>query len=184
MPQAQVIYRRTAHGSAELISRRPSLEPALNSLLLLVDGQRSGDELLRIVLRLGAPGDSLEKLQIGNYIQRVHRATEGVKAPILESAADTAQDEALFELDDEPDSPKRKTLTDAERRASLYKYLIEAVKKHLGLKGFIYHMKVEKAVTLAELLDLIDPLGNAIAKAQGLDAANRFMAQGRQLTRA
>ena len=57
----------------------------------------------------------------------------------------------------------------------MYQHLIGAAKQHLGLTGFIYHLKVQKAATLEELSDLVSPLGKAIAKAKGTDAANAFL---------
>ena len=67
------------------------------------------------------------------------------------------------------------TLTDIERRAKLYQHLIAAAKQHLGLTGFIFHLKVEKAVTLQELRGLVGPLGKAIAKAKDTETANAFL---------
>ena len=58
--------------------------------------------------------------------------------------------------------------------------VIKVTKKHLGLKGFLFHLKVEKAVTLAERRALIEPLAEAIAKAKGMAAANEFLEISRE----
>ena len=58
--------------------------------------------------------------------------------------------------------------------------VIEVTKKYLGLEGFIFHLKAEKAVTLAERRALIEPLAEAIATAKGMAAANEFLEISRE----
>ena len=157
MNEGQIIYELTSQGETELMARRSDLGPVLNSLLVLVNGKRTQDDLITVVARLGAPTNSISMLEAGGYIQQL----------------DAAGSRTALTPDDSPNGAV--TLTDTERRARLYQHLIEAAKQHLGLKGFIYHLKVEKAVTLADLSDLVSPLGEAIAKAKGKDAANAFL---------
>ena len=157
MNEGQIIYELTSQGETELMARRADLGPVLNSLLVLVNGKRTQDDLITVVTRLGAPTNSISMLEAGGYIQQL----------------DAAGSRTALTPDDSPNGAV--TLTDTERRARLYQHLIEAAKQHLGLKGFIYHLKVEKAVTLADLSDLVSPLGEAIAKAKGKDAANAFL---------
>ena len=73
-------------------------------------------------------------------------------------------------------------MSDADRSAKPYAHLIGAAKQHLGLKGFVYHLKVEKAVTLSERRALIEPLGEAIAKAKGMAAAKEFLEISREFS--
>ena len=157
MNEGQIIYELTSQGETELMARRSDLGPVLNSLLVLVNGKRTQDDLITVVTRLGAPTNSISMLEAGGYIQQL----------------DAAGSRTALTPDDSPNGAV--TLTDTERRARLYQHLIEAAKQHLGLKGFIYHLKAEKAVTLADLSDLVSPLGEAIAKAKGKDAANAFL---------
>ena len=164
MNDGQIVYKRTAQGETALMARRSDLGPALNSLLVLVNGRTTRDDLMTVVTRLGAPANSLSMLEVGGYIEPL----DARGAPAALAAGDSPN----------ADVP----LTDIERRAKLYQHLIEATKQHLGLKGFIYHLKVEKAVTLADLLALVSPLGEAIAKAKGTEAANAFLKIVRPLT--
>ena len=157
MNQDQIVYKRTSQGETELMARRSDLGPVLNSLLVLVNGKTTREDLMTIVTRLGAPANSLSMLEVGGYIQPLN--ARGAPAALTPG-----------------DSPNAEvTLTDTERRAKLYQHLIGAAKQHLGLAGFIYHLKVEKAVTLEDLRDLVSPLGKAIAKAKGTDTANAFL---------
>ncbi len=157
MNDGQIVYKRTAQGETALLARRSDLGPVLNSLLVLVNGRTTRDDLMTVVTRLGAPANSLSMLEVGGYIGPLD--TRGAPAALATG-----------------DSPNANlTLTDIERRARLYQHLIEAVKQHLGLTGFIYHLKVEKAVTLQDLSDLVGPLGKAIAKAKNPETSNAFL---------
>lgn len=157
MNEGQIIYERTSQGETELMARRSDLGPVLNSLLVLVNGKTTRDDLMTVVTRLGAPANSLSMLEVGGYIEPFN----GRGALAAPTPGDSPEAEV--------------TLSDTERRARLYPHLIGAVKQHLGFAGFVYNLKVEKAVTLADLRDLVSPLGEAIAKAKGKDAANAFL---------
>lgn len=157
MNQDQIIYKRTAQGETALMARRSDLGPLLNSLLVLVNGRATREDLMTVVTRLNAPANSLSMLEVGGYIQP-HNAP-GVPA------APTAGGFPNADV----------TLTDIERRAKLYQHLIAAAKQHLGLTGFIFHLKVEKAVTLQDLRGLVGPLGKAIAKAKDRETASAFL---------
>lgn len=157
MNEGQIVYKRTLQGNNELMARHSDLGPVLNSLLVLVNGRATRDDLMTVVTRLGAPANSINMLEAGGYI----------------GPADAAGTRATLTAHDAPGSTA--PLTDTERRARLYEHLIGAVKQHLGLTGFMYHLKVEKAVTLSDLNELIGPVGKAIAKARGAEAADAFL---------
>lgn len=154
MDRSSLIYTRTPRGNAELNARQSALDAAANSLLILIDGKRTHRELLVVARRLGSPLDCLDRMETGGYIAREERQAEA-----LPPQADF--DESHF--------------SDAELHALLYRNLIAAAKTHLGLKRFLFHIKIEKAVSIKNLRALIDPLGDAIAKARGLTTANEFV---------
>ena len=164
MPGNRTVYTRTPLGNSELLARRSDLGPALNSLLVLVNGRTTQKDLMTVVERLGAPANSINMLETGGYIQRL--GARGLSAE--PAAADSIQGAA--------------TPTDAQRLDLLYKHMIGAARQHLGVKGVFFHLKVEKAATLEDYRVLVDPLGNAIAKAKGMDTANAFLKVARSLT--
>ena len=163
MPGNRTVYTRTPLGNSELLARRSDLGPALNSLLVLVNGRTIQKDLMTVVERLGAPANSISMLETGGYIQQL--GTGGLPE---ETAADLIQGAA--------------TPTDAHRLVLLYQHMIGAARQHLGVKGVFFHLKVEKAATLEDYRVLVDPLGNAIAKAKGMDTANAFLKVARSLT--
>jgi hypothetical protein len=150
-----MIYTRTEKGKEEVGARRHALDARLNSVLFLVDGKRTRDDINLLVKRLGNPADSLDRLVEGGYVQTVE------KPPAPAKVADSATH----------------SRADSDLQNVLYQHLIAAAKKHLGMRGFMFHLKIEKAVDLTELRALITPMSEAIAKSQGLATANRFVAE-------
>lgn len=154
MRSTTAIYTRTPRGNAELNARKSALDAASNSLLILIDGKRSQHELLAVAHRLGAPTNCLHQLETGGYVAR-----QELEGEVLPPPPDF--DESHF--------------SDVELHALLYRNLIDAAKAHLGLKGFLFHIRIEKAVSIKDMRALIEPLGEAIAKARGLTQANEFI---------
>ena len=169
----------TANGVdlADVIKRATMEDIRLGAMLTLgiAFGLRK-KEMLRIKPWRADKGTSLEidgsvakngryrnMLETGGYIQRL-----GARGLPEETAADLIQGAA--------------TPTDVQRLDLLYKHMIGAARQHLGVKGVFFHLKVEKAATLEDYRVLVDPLGNAIAKAKGMDTANAFLKVARSLT--
>ena len=164
MMAGQTIYARTPKGDEELKARHSELGAVVNGLLMLVNGRRSRDDLMSVANRLGAPPDCLDQLISRGFIE-----LPAAPAPVAVAvAAPMDRSSAVGPM------------SDADCSEKLYAHLIGAAEQHLGLKGFLYHLKVEKAVTLAERRALIEPLGEAIAKAKGLAAAKEFFETSRE----
>ncbi len=172
---ANAIYGRTPKGNDELRLRHSQLGPVVNGLLMLVNGQRSHYDLIDIGRRLSAPVDCLDLLLAHGFIELAPQS-QSQAAALTETAAPVSTAS--------PASPASTgTLeSDSERRAALYVHLISAVKTNLGLRGFSFHLKVEKAVTLAELRALVSPVAEAIAAAKGATARGDFLRAANQLT--
>jgi hypothetical protein len=168
MEKGQTIYVRTPQGDAELKLRHSALGPVVNGLLMLVNGQRTLSELVSVASKLGAPTQTIEQLRADGYIQLAPpRVASGHTrpAPLTDAAP-------LLES-----TPVMDGWSDNDRRAFLYQTLIETAKKHLGLGGFVYHLKIERAVTLQELRDLAKPIGEAVARSKGPSVARALMKQ-------
>ena len=65
MNQDQIVYKRTSLGNKELMARHSDLGPVLNSLLVLVNGRATREDLMTLVTRLGAPANSRSMLETG-----------------------------------------------------------------------------------------------------------------------
>jgi hypothetical protein len=164
-----MIYTRTEKGNEEFGTRRHALDARLNSVLILVDGKRTRDDINFLLKRLGNPADSLDRLVEGGYVR-----------PIEEPPAPPAvADSAVPHSGDPVHSSILPTHSRAESDLQnvLYQHLIAAAKKYLGIRGFMFHLKIEKAIDLPELRALITPMSEAIAKSKGLATANGFIAE-------
>jgi hypothetical protein len=172
-----MIYTRTDKGHGEVGARRPVLSARLNSVLFLVDGKRTRDDIDALVKRLGNPADSLDQLVEGGYVQFVE------KPPVPVPVQVTVADGAVPDTGDPVHSSMLPThsLADSALQNVLYQHLIAAAKKYLGMRGFMFHLKIEKAIDLPELRALITPMSEAIAKSKGMSTANSFIAEIRAL---
>jgi hypothetical protein len=171
-----MIYTRTEKGNVEVGSRHHALDARLNSVLILVDGKRTRDDIDSLIKRLGNPADSLDRLVEGGYVRLIEAA------PAPPAVADSA---AKHPSGSVPSSilPTH-SRADSDLQNVLYQHLIAAAKKYLGMRGFMFHLKIEKAIDLPELRALITPMSEAIAKSKGLATANSFIAEMEALVQA
>jgi hypothetical protein len=83
------IYDKTAKGREEITTRRYQLAPRLRTLLVLVDGRRPEDELLRNVAGLGLTADAMQELLAQQFIV-LSTSYSTIEAPLLDAAEMTA----------------------------------------------------------------------------------------------
>ncbi|MTV37545.1 hypothetical protein [Duganella radicis] len=161
------IYDKTAKGREEIATRKFQLASRLRALLVLVDGHRSEQELLRNVAGLGLTAAALQELQEQGYIVL---ATSYVSLPEPEATAP-------------PPSPSLpESAVDPVRQfQSVYDFYNKTIKSTMGLRGFTLQLKVEKAGSVDELRQLRDPYVEAVQKAKGRDMAALLAQQLDQL---
>lgn len=147
------VYVKTAAGREEIDARTRKLAPGLRSVLLVVDGRRSGAELASMAQRLHAPADSLQQLSALGLIE------PGGGAGVV---AETTTEDTMSEP--------------ARRYRMLSELLSDAVRQHLGLRGFLMQLKIERCSNAADVEQLVPEMQAAIAKARG-DAVAQSWAQ-------
>ncbi len=178
------IYRKTEAGLDEIKTRARKLDHKLRALLLIVNSERREQELLSQLDGMGVGKESLSQLVQMLLVEAVPEAAETRPAPAQPAPA--AEDSNLFSLyamrrveapgagtqaavtalatggADTPHSP-------AEIRAyqRLYHFYTDVIGQHLGLRGYLMQVKVEKATDLPSLTALRDPLHAALLKAKG-----------------
>lgn len=149
--QGKAVPNKTAAGRDEIESRARKLPASLRSILLLVDGQRSASQLREVVNGLHAPADALDQLLALGLIVDA--------APANPSTA--------------PANPSTSAET-ANRYSVLYALMSDAVREHLGLRGYFLQLKIERCGDAQELLALLSDLAAAVAKARGTELAREF----------
>jgi hypothetical protein len=188
------IYRKTDAGHDEIKSRARKLDHKLRALLLIVNGERRQKELLAQVGGMGVGPEAFDILLEQQLIDvlpetQATQAAQPPRAPLKGSnrAPAAAEDSNLFSLYSmrrvEPPQPAaEQTASNADRAGQeepthsaeeiqayqrLYHFYTDIISQHLGLRGYVMQVKVEKATDLPALIALRDPLHAALLKAKG-----------------
>jgi len=157
---ADDIYRKTALGVAEIQGRRLKLSPRLRTMLILVDGVQTEEQLLEGAAGVGAPADFLVQLKAAGLVELASAGSGAATVPSGNSASASAG------------GAKDSFTRFREAKNFMNTTIVEA----LGIKSFMFTMKLERANGLDELADLVDAFRTALAGAKGDDYA-RVMTQ-------
>ncbi|CAG2127203.1 hypothetical protein LMG31506_00380 [Cupriavidus yeoncheonensis] len=187
------IYRKTEAGLDEIKTRARKLDHKLRALLLIVNGERREQELLSQLDGMGVGSESLDQLAQMALVEAVPEAAR--TQPATSKAAPDAEDSNLFSLYamrrvEAPGSAQAPVAalapasadtphSEADIRAyqRLYHFFTDVVSQHLGLRGYVMQVKVEKATDLPSLIALRDPLHAALLKAKGEITAQAITGQ-------
>ncbi|MBA5605918.1 hypothetical protein H3H36_11160 [Duganella sp. FT3S] len=183
------IYDKTAKGREEIATRRYQLAPRLRTLLVMVDGHRPEDELLRNVAGLGLTADAMQELLAQQFIV-LSTSYSTIDTPLVEAdevmaapatAAAPVPAPLMPQAPPAPAAAAPATLTKAERFQALYDFYNKTIKSTIGLRGFTLQLKVEKAACVEDFRDLRRPYLDAVLKAKGGELAQRLGEQLDQL---
>ncbi|RRN56529.1 hypothetical protein EIM48_08345 [Pseudoxanthomonas sp. SGNA-20] len=162
------IYRKTEAGRDEIRDRARKLPPQLRTVLLMVDGQRTLAELRQVAAGVKAPEDALERLLAEGLIEPV---SNGFDAAGLAQAARGGGPGAPVPAVAEEEPPPARTADEANEYVRLYEAMSEAVRAHLGLRGYFMQLKIERCTDAAGLREVLPELRQALAKARGEEFA-------------
>jgi hypothetical protein len=160
------IYDKTDKGREEIATRKFQLASRLRALLVLVDGRRSEEELLRNVAGIGLTQSALQELLEQGYILLT---TSYASLPEPEEVAPAAAAAVAAPADP------------VQQFRSVYDFYNKTIKSTMGLRGFPLQLKVEKAGSVAELRELRAPYLEGVTKAKGRDTAALLVQQLDQL---
>ena len=147
------VPNKTAAGRDEIESRSRRLPAHLRSILLLVDGQRTARQLQDVIGGLHAPADALDQLLSLGLI--ADTAPAGTNPSALAEAPAS--------------SPEA-----ANRYSVLYALMNDAVREHLGLRGYFLQLKIERCGNADDLLALLPDLSAAVARTRDMRMAVEF----------
>ncbi|PZX32434.1 conserved hypothetical protein [Cupriavidus phytorum] len=186
------IYRKTEAGQDEIRSRARKLDHKLRALLLMVNGERREQALLAQVAGMGIGPDAMATLLAQGLVEAVAEAAQPpVTAPqeparVAPPAADTnlfsvyaMRHAPVAEVAAPPPTSTAAAHSPAEIQAyqRVYHFYTDVIGQHLGLRGYMLQVKVEKAADLPALMALREPLHAALLKARGDLTARAIMAQ-------
>lgn len=157
-----IVYRKSARGQAEIETRAHRLPPRLRGALILIDGRRGDDELLRLIP--GDAADTLRQLRDGGFIEVLaerHDPAPPARAPERSAPAATASIE-----------PRREPTIESLRRDS-----VRVLNEQLGPAAESIAMKIERAKTMPELRPLLANAATVLRNYRGAAAADTFIAR-------
>jgi hypothetical protein len=171
-------YAKTDAGRQEIADRARRLPAQLRSILLVVDGHKDDHALQQIVVGVHAPDDALAQLQQMGLIRRGGDASAAPSPAISTSSASPPAsaampvDAAIASLPSD-DAP---LASDAvQRYTRLYEAMSQAVRQHLGLKGYFMQLKIERCSDAAALEALLPQFTAALGKARSPALAARWL---------
>lgn len=150
------IFDKTDKGREEIVTRKHHLALRLRTLLVLMDGKHSVEDLLQKVSGLGLNQQSIDELLENGFI---HAASEkrgkALSADSIDgSGADTSGKEITL--------PSDKIQIEA-----LHQFFNETIKNTIGLRGIPLQLKAERANSVDDFRKLRLAYLDAIAKAKG-----------------
>ncbi|CAJ0781967.1 hypothetical protein LMG7141_01217 [Ralstonia condita] len=163
------IYQKTEKGQDEIRTRANRLGQRHRALLLMINGEKTCDDILVQLEPLGMTSAVFDELEQAGYI-RVH-----VPGALPVNSALPGRSPAAVEGADTPKPPPSEE--GIERYQRLYRFYTETISRYLGLRGYLLEMKVEKAGNITELIALRETLRDALAKARGEPDASNVIAQ-------
>ncbi|MGH8789931.1 MAG: hypothetical protein ACREYA_33270 [Cupriavidus necator] len=186
------IYRKTDAGQDEIRTRARKLDHKLRALLLMVNGERRGQELLAQVAGMGVAPEAMDALVAQGLVEAVPEparppaAVAQAPARAVMPAADTnmfsvyaMRHAPATEVPEAPQPAGTAAHSPADIAAfeGLYHFYTDVIGQHLGLRGYMLQVKVEKATDLPALLALREPLHAALLKAKGDITARAITSQ-------
>jgi hypothetical protein len=176
------IYEKSAAGVDEVRLRTRGLHPRLRTMLIMVDGTRTLEQLETAAATLGAPSDFLGQLLSQDLVVlriAAPRAAAAAKAApsSVPAPAPAAERPAV------PSAPASPVLpaTDAERFRATQKFMNDCAVDAMGIRAFFWTLKLEKASTCDDLRQLLPEFRKAMAKARNEAAAALLETRARSM---
>ena len=160
-----LVYRKTAKGQEAMASRQ-SMTPKQRSVLILVDGKRTGADLEKIAAALGDGNEILNQLEALGYLEAVGAPAASAPRPVAPPVAPVAPVAAAPVAANAPDGDWH----DARRVAS--RFLTDL----MGPNAENLCMRIESARTLQEFTAAVVRARDAVRDFRGAAAAAQFIA--------
>jgi hypothetical protein len=152
MPHASVIYQKSAKGSQAIATRDHALSPKLRSLLILVDGKRSFEDLVKLSGPLGDTDQLLAQLHEQGYIEPAAQAAPA--APV--SAPAPLQGSGVVPL------------------AEAKRYIVRRLTDLLGPTADSFCMKIEAAKNAHDFMVVVKDAEILVRDMKGTQTASNF----------
>jgi hypothetical protein len=161
-------------------SRKEAIPPDLRILFFMIDGVTPAAEILGQLSGLGVGPEAFDRLHAAGYIVPLAPLLS-TQAPAAVAAYSPAETERRPEP---PPFPGRVSAQNVEtdRFMSARTFLNETVVNAVGLRSFLFTLKLEKANSLKDLRNLIVDYARLIEKGTGKLEAEVLTRRARELT--
>jgi hypothetical protein len=151
MPHTSVIYQKSAKGSQAIATRDHALMPKLRSLLILVDGKRGFEELVKLSGLAGDADQLLSQLHDQGYIEP---STQAASVPTSAPA---------------PLQPAGVPLPEAKR------FAVRRLTDLLGPTADSFCMRIESAKNAHDFMAVVKDAEILVRDMKGAQLASNFM---------
>jgi hypothetical protein len=164
-----VYFDKTEKGKDEISHRTYHLSAKLRPLLVIIDGKRSATELLKNVYGLGLTQSHLDSLLAEGFIAR-RTEVAGLLTTATATATATASAIEASVVNQLETTPTVES--SYARLIAVRNFFNETVKQTLGLRGFGLQLKVERAASLDDFIELRGVFLEAVEKHKGPETAH------------
>ena len=154
------IYAKTEEGVRELKERQRNLPIAIRSLLIMIDGNRTVAEVLQRARALRVDASAFAALERDGLIAKRF------------SAPSSAESDAV---------PVPRSEDEVQRFLTAQQQVSNTINAHLGFRGYLMMMRLQRASNLRDLHDLLPSLAQALVKRLGVDAATPIVQELQRL---
>lgn len=170
------VYRKTAKGQDAMASRQ-SMSPKMRSVMIMVDGKRTGAELHRVAAALGDANEILAQLEAEGYLEPAGGAPQapaGVAAPagaavLPASPGGQATPAPAPAAAPAPAVPR--SLTEAQR------FAVRFLNDKLGPMAESLCIRIESARNLLDLQNAVIRARDVVREVKGAALAEQFFTQ-------
>lgn len=153
-------YTKTEAGKQAIIERSTSLSPRQRAALIIINGERSLDILLKMVEGLGVSLVDLEQMESQGFIAKI---IDEVPIPISVVKASRPNNSAI-------DSNVQ--VAEAQSRYSRAYPIATQLTAKMGLRGFRLNLAVEAAGSYSQLIEVFPKIKEAIGAEKALVLEN------------
>jgi hypothetical protein len=161
-----VVFTKTMFGIDELQRRQMRLHPRLRTLLVMVDGKKTGIQLIRTLATAGVTEAHLQQLQEAGLIQPVRATGESAAEPGKAVAA------TLISI-----PPEQVPADELSRFMNLQRIFSEAIDETYGKKSGFYLQKLEAVERIRDYIVLGNEIITTLNRSARVDKAVAFKAR-------
>ncbi|QYF94794.1 hypothetical protein KY495_06310 [Massilia sp. PAMC28688] len=184
------IYDKSDKGREEIATRKYHLPSKLRSLLVMMDGHRPIEELMKSFGPLGLTVEHVQELLRDEYIVLIDDGVpeEAPEAAVAHRPGMTARARQLARREmsarahhQQLDGPETvphtlegvaaDSMAEGERITAINEFYTQTIKSTLGLRGMMLQLKVDKCVGMDDYRELRDTYLEAVLKAKGREMA-------------